>query len=230
MPYLKKTVSAGGNIFIYKYFAVRFGKKYLRGKKCGRTPPKQKEINRRIQADKKRWLLLENFKKGDYWIDLNYRKGERPDDIETASKEIETVLKKLSRKLKTKNIKFTYMRLTERGEYGGLHHHLIIRNNFEIGELERLWTKGKVITDRIYSENLLRLADYFAKGRKATSEKKYSQSRNLVIPVPTTEVVSASRWRENIKPQKGYEIYEIFNGHHDLIGYEYQKIIMRRLE
>ena len=128
------------------------------------------------------------------------------------------------------NIKFTYMRLTERGEYGGLHHHLIIRNNFEIGELERLWTKGKVITDRIYSENLLRLADYFAKGRKPTSEKKYSQSRNLILPEIKTEIITASRWRENIKAKVGYEIHEIFNGYHDLIGYEYQKIIMRRLE
>lgn len=229
MPYIKKTVVAGGNIFIYKHYAIRYGKKIARGKKCSTSSPKQREVNRRLQADKKRWVLLENFKKGDYWIDLNYRQGERPDDLETASKEIETVLKKLARKLKAKGIRLTYMRLTERGEYGGVHHHLIVKNNFDIAPLQKLWTKGKVIIDDVYSENLLKLADYFAKGRKQTSEKKYSQSRNLVIPVPKVEVMTASKWRKEIKPKKGFEIYELWNGYHDIIGYEFQKIIMRRI-
>ena len=228
MPYLKKTVIAGGNIFIYKHFAIRFGKKVLRGKKCGKTTPKQKEVNRRLQADKKRWVLLENFKKGDFFIDLNYRQGERPSDLDTASKEIEAVMKKLSRKLKAKGVKLTYMRLTERGDQGGIHHHLVLKNNFDISELERLWTKGKVIADRIYSDNLLKLADYFAKGRKMTSEKRYSQSRNLVIPKPKTEVITAKKWREDVKPQKGYEIHDIWNGYHDLIGYEFQRVVLKK--
>lgn len=229
MPYIKKTVIAGGNIFIYKHYAVRYGKKVPRGKKCGVTPPKQKEVNRRIQADRKLWVVLANFKKGDYFIDLNYRREERPDDLDMASSDIEKVLHRLSRKLKAKGIRLTYMRLTERGEYGGVHHHLIIKNNFDIGLLNKLWTKGKVITDVIYSENLIKLAEYFAKGRKAGSEKKYSQTKNLIIPEPKVEVMNASSFRKEIKAQKGYEIYELFNGYHELIGYEFQRIIMRRI-
>lgn len=229
MPYIKKTVTAGGNIIIYKHFSFRYGIKVPRGKKCGTTPPKQREVNRRIQADKKIWVFLENFKKGDFWIDLNYRQGERPDDLETASCDIEKVLHKLARQLKSKGIRLTYMRMTERGELGGVHHHLIIKNNFDIGILNKLWMKGKVIADRVYSENLIKLAEYFAKGRKETNEKKYSQSRNLIIPEPKVEVMTANRWREDIKPKKGYEIYNIFNGYHDLIGYEYQRIVMRRI-
>lgn len=229
MPYIKKTVIAGDNIYIYKHFAIRYGKKIARGRKCGTTPPKQKEVNRRIQADKKMWVFLENFQKGDYWITLTYRREERPNDLETASSDIEKLLHKLARKLKAKGTRLEYMRLTERGEYGGVHHHLIIKNNFDIGILNRLWKKGKVEIDNVYSENPIKLAEYFSKGRKETSEKKYSQSRNLVMPEIKVEVMTASSWRKEVKPKKGYEIYELFNGYHDLIGYEYQRVIMRRI-
>ncbi len=230
MPYIKRTTTAGENIFIYKCFSSRYGKKVPRGKKCGTTPPKQKEVNRRIQADKKMWVFLENFQKGDYWITLTYRREERPNDLETASSDIEKLLHKLARKLKAKGTRLEYMRLTERGELGGVHHHLIIKNNFDIGLLNGLWDKGKIEIDRVYSENPIKLAEYFAKGRKAGSEKKYSQSRKLIIPVPKVEVMTASKWRKEVKPPKGYEIYgEPFNGYHDTIGYEYQRVIMRRI-
>lgn len=229
MPYIKKTVIAGGNVFIYKHFSFRYGKKVPRGKKCGTTPPKQREVNRRIQADKNIWEVLENFKKGDYWIEFNYRRAERPDDIEIAYADIENLLHKLARKLKAKGIRFTYKRMTELGEYGAVHHHLIVKNNFDIGIITRFWDKGKVIIDDIYSENLIKLAEYFAKGRKETNEKKYSKSRNIVTPEPIVEVMTASSWRKEVKPQKGYEIYNIFNGYHDTIGYEYQRVIMRRI-
>ena len=229
MPYLKKTVSVGGNIFVYKHFAFRFGKRLLRGRNKHVTPPRQKEVNRRIQADKNIWKFLANFKQGDWWVELNYRQGTRPDDIDTAVEHMKKMRQKLYRKLKKKGIELYFMQMTERGDYGGLHHHIVFRNNFDPGILKELWPYGKVIIDDIYSENLIKLAEYFAKGRKATNEKRYTASRNLVVPEPKVEVMSRSSWTKDPKPKRGYEIYNLYNGYHDVIGYEYQRYIMKMI-
>ncbi len=228
MPYIEKCVKIKNYIFGYKHYAFRYGKKVPRSANTGKTPAKQKEVNRRIQADKKRWVLLENFEKGDWWVELTYRQGERPDTIDEAFRNVQALIRKLARILKKQGVRLTYMQMTERGEYGGLHHHIIIKNNFDIGILNKLWSFGKVIIDDIYSDDLLKLADYFAKGRKATSEKKYSQSRNLIIPKPETKVISAKAWKKT--PQKaGWEICDLYNGYHDETGYDYQRCVMRRI-
>ncbi len=229
MPYVNKTAVVKNNIFIYKHFSFRYGKKVPRGKNKYATPPRQKEINKRIQGDKMQWILLQNFEQGDWWVEFNYRQGTRPDDIDTAVKQIRVMREKLARKLKRKGITLTYMQMTERGAYGGLHHHIIFKNNFDIGLLKGLWPYGKVIIDDVYSENLIKLAGYFAKGRKGSNEKRYSRSRNLVVPEVKTEIISRSAWSKEPKPKKGYEIYELYNGYHDAVGYEYQRCIMRRI-
>lgn len=229
MPYIKKTVSCGGNIFVYKYYAFRFGKKVLRGTNKFKTPPCQKEVNRRIQADRNMWKFLANFKQGDWWVEFTYRQGTRPDDIDTASEHIQQTCRKLYKRFKRKGIELYYMRMTERGNFGGLHHHIIFRNNFDPGILVELWSYGKVIIDDVYSENLIKLAEYFAKGRKATNDKRYSSSRNLIIPEPKVEIISRSSWAKEPKPKQGYEIYDLHNGYHDVIGYEYQRYIMKML-
>lgn len=227
MPYIKKSVKCGGCVFTYKHFSFRYGKKGIRGSNKKKTTPKQKEVNNRIKRDKKTWVFLENFHKGDVWVELNYRQGTRPDDIDTASKHIQDFLAKVSRAVKRKGGSITYMRVTERGEYGGLHHHIIFRNNFDKALLSKYWKHGKVIIDEVYSENLYKLASYYAKGRKEENEKKYSQSRNLVIPQAKVEVISASAWKEDPKPRPGYEIVDLYNGYHDIIGYEYQRMVQR---
>ena len=229
MPYVKKTVKTKGNIFVYKHYAFRYGKKIPRGKNQHSTPPRQREINKRIQGDKMQWILLENFEQGDWWVEFNYRQGTRPDDIDTATLQIRKARENLARRLKRKGITLTYMQMTERGDYGGLHHHMIIKNNFDVGLLKDVWPYGKVIIDDVYSENLIKLAGYFAKGRKETNEKRYSRSRNLVVPEPEVEIISRAKWTKEPKPQKGYEIYDLYNGYHSMIGYEYQRYIMKMI-
>ena len=229
MPYLKKTVSCGGNIFVYKYYAFRFGKRILRGRNRKETTPCQKAVNRRMRADKNIWIFLANFKQGDWWVEFNYRQGTRPDDIDTATEHIRNMRRKLARKLKRKGIELSYMQMTERGDYGGLHHHIIFHNNFDPGILKELWPYGKVIIDDVYSENLIKLAEYFVKGKKEENEKRYSRSRNLIVPEPKVEIMTRSSWTKEPKPKQGYEIYDLYNGYHDVIGYEYQRYIMKMI-
>lgn len=227
MPHLRKTVVCGGNIFVYKYYALRYGKKVLRGTNKQKTTPCQREVNKRIQADKNMWKLLANFKKGDWWVELTYRPGTRPDDIDKAVEHIRDMRRRLARRLKKQGVKLVYMEMTERGEYGGLHHHIIFRNNFDPGILKDMWPYGKVIIDDVYSDNLIKLAEYFVKGRKEENEKRYSSSRGLLIPKPKVEIMSRESWSREPKPKAGYEIYDLYNGYHDVIGYEFQRYIMK---
>lgn len=228
--YLKKTVKAGACIFTYKHHAFRYGKKYLRSANHSETTPKQREINRRISADKKIWTFLENFEKGDFWVEFNYRPDTRPNEIETAFKNIQKLLQRLARILKKQGIRLTYMQMTERGKLGGLHHHIAFKNNFDPALLIKLWENGKVITDKIYSDNLIKLAEYYVKGRSENGDKKYSQSRNLKQAVIKTEIMKNDKWEKDPKPRKGYVIHDLFNGYHEIIGYEYQRMIQKRIE
>lgn len=228
--YIQKTVKAGMCIFVYKHYSARYGKKRLRGKNIRETAPKQKIINRRISADKRLWTFLENFQKGDLWVELNYRLSERPGNMDAALKNIQTLLRPLARKLKAKGIRLTYMHCIEIGALGGVHHHIAFKNNFDPSLLVSLWKKGKVIIDTMYSDNLIKLAEYFVKGRNESSEKRYTQSRNLKVPVPHVKILKSERWKKDPQPPAGYVIHDLFNGYHDDIGYEYQRCIYRHNE
>ena len=228
--YLKKTVKAGLCIFTYRHYAFRYGKKSLRSKNHSETTPKQKEINRRISEDKKIWTLLENFQKGDLWVQFDYRADTRPGDMEAAFKNIQKLLHRAARILKRQEIRLTYMQMTERGVLGGLHHHIVFKNNFDPSILIPLWEHGKVIIDRIYSDNLIKLANYFVKGRSERGEKKYSQSRNLKSPRIKVEIMKSDRWSKDPKPSKGYIIHDLYNGYHEVTGYEYQRCVQKKIE
>lgn len=228
--YIQKTVKAGMCTFVYRHYSARYGKRGIRGGNTNRTTPKQKIINRRISSDKKIWTFLENFQKGDLWVEFNYRLSERPQNTEAALKNIQELLRPLARKLKAKGIRLTYMHCIETGALGGVHHHIAFKNNFEPSLLVSLWKKGKVIIDTMYSDNLIRLAEYFVKGRSESSEKRYTQSRNLKIPPVQIKILKSERWKKEPKPPAGYCIYDLFNGYHDDIGYEYQRCIYKKNE
>ncbi len=226
LPYIKQTVRAGNTIFTYKYFSLRYGLRNIaRGPNEGRYTEYQKKINENLRNKKLIWYLCENFSKGDWWITLNYRRGERPEDIIRAESNLKKVLAKLRRQLKKQGIAFSYMAMTEQGKKGGLHHHIVIRNNFDVGMIikNKMWPHGKVIIDDIYTESLCDLADYFVKGDSKESEKRYTRSRNLRPPKIKKTVVPAKGWAKAPKPKKGYDIAHQYNGFHDFSGYPYQE-------
>lgn len=228
--YIQKTVKAGMCTFVYKHYSARYGKKSPRGRNIQKTSPKQKVINKRICADKRIWTFLENFQKGDLWVEFNYRLSERPGDMDAALANMQNLLRPLARKLKAKGIRLTYMHCIEVGRLGGVHHHIAFKNNFDPSLLVTLWEKGKVIIDRMYSDNLIKLAEYFVKGRSESSEKRYTQSRNLKVPVPHVKILKSERWKKDPVVPAGYYIHDLFNGYHDDVGYEYQRCIYRKNE
>lgn len=237
MPYIKMTVKAGNDEYIYKYHSHRYAKKSDRGKNIKPTTKEQKKINKRIAQRKRQWTASSNFERGDWYITLTYRKSERPQDNRTAAKILSDTLGKLRRRLKRAGIPLYYMSSTERGTKGAVHHHLLIKSNFNIGLLLELWTFGRIDTVSVYTDSMAELSEYFTKdisgkhaNKQAVKAKEtiYSSSRNLKKPKITKQVIKAKTFTDVPINKKGCTIIHFYSGFQSEAGYLYQEYIQTK--
>lgn len=227
-----KTVNTPYAIFCYKYYSTRYRKRCNRSGKRSSTKEQQRAINKRLAAHKRLWTICNNFKRSDYFITLTYRRDARPDDIETAIRCAGAALARLSRILKRHGVKLSYYLMTERGTKGAVHHHVLIRNNFDLGLMfsKKIWKHGAVQVKDIYTSSMLQLGKYFLKGDSAESEKRYSQSRDVIAPKPKVEVIKAAKWHKKPRVKKGYEITDLVDGISAGFGFPYQEYIFVKRE
>ena len=230
--YLRKTVETPWCIFRYQYHAARYGKKGKRRGNIFKSSEIQKAINKKIASQKRLWLICKYFSRDDYFLTFTYRRSERPENIDMAMRMMSKALQKLARKLKAKGIKLSYFHTCERGERGGVHHHVLIKNRFAIGDLFNadIWPYGKVIYEEVYSKGVVRLAEYFVKGDSESSEKKYSQSRDLITPKPKVEVIKSDGWLDKPRGKKGYDMVNLIDGIDGYAGKMYQGYMLVRRE
>lgn len=230
--YLRKTVETPWCIFRYLYRSSRYGKKSKRGGGVAATSEQQKAINKRIASQKRLWLICQYFSRDDYFLTFTYRRSERPDNIDDAMKLMSKALQKLARVLKRKGIKLSYFHVCERGERGGVHHHVLIKNRFPIGDLFNadIWEHGKIVFEEVYSKGVVKLAEYFVKGDSEVSEKKYSQSRDLITPKPKVEVIKSDGWLDVPRGKKGYDLVNLVDGRTEYGGDIYQGYMLVRRE
>lgn len=237
MAYIKLTVDCGNDIYTYKYHSQRYGIKTERGINEKPTSKQQKKINRRLSARKRQWTASCNFGEGDFYITFTYMRQLRPDDTSTAHKNMMSTLAKIRRKLKKENTPLMYMCTTERGSKGAVHHHLLIKNNFNIGLLCDLWKCGKIDLIPIRTGSMAALAGYFAKeteaehvSKKREKETIHSASRNLKKPKIKKQIIKARTFTEIPLPKKDcYKIHE-YNGFQSIAGYMYQEYIQTRVK
>lgn len=234
MPYIQTKVVTPNAIFIHKHNSARYGKKGKRGERIGPTSEQQKEINKRISSQKWLWTICQWFRSTDYYLTFTYRKSDRPDSIKEASRIAGTVMGKLRRILKSRGKKLSYVLVTERGERGAVHHHVLIKNNFNIGIFfeKGLWSYGGVRYDpeEMKRKKIIQLAKYFIKGDSDKSEKVFSKSRDLVAPKPQVKIIPAEGWREKPIIKKGYELWNYDDGIECERGTFYQGYIMVKRE
>ena len=252
MAYINKISLAGNIAFCFKYHSWRYkSEKRFRRENHKPTTRQQEEINNRIAADRDLRYAIENFKKGDRFIRLSYTPHDYPESFEEADKRLMSFLKKLKRKFKS----LKYMANTELGSKGGVHHHLLIPEEFDLNIIIDLWHKsykgGFHIKD-IYSGDMVQLASYFTKGsldeqicggndslyaemqreHMKVKKMKIHKSRNLrKPPEPIKKRCRADSWREEPMTQKinGY-IYDVKKGSvisgFTADGYPYQSYIL----
>lgn len=239
--YKKTTYDCGQVIDVQCYYPGNFGAPgKMRGKKQKRTPEdieRQNQTNRVLRVKR---LIRCNFKKGDWHLTLNYRKGERPETAVEAKKNLAEFLGAIRKELKKHDRTFRYIGVTEIGKKGqALHHHLIIENmtvgDTNIVELvKNTWKRGNTFWSAMYEEGEFeQLANYIVKKEtKVDSWRTYTRSRgNLKEPVKKSKIIHRKRWPE-IPKKKGYELIKdsLYNGLNPVTGYPYQHYSMRKIE
>lgn len=234
MPYIQTKVVTPNAIFISKHNSARYGKKGKRGERIGPTSEQQKEINKRISSQKWLWTICQWFRSTDYFLTFTYRLSDRPESIKEAHSIAGKVLGKLRRILKSRGKKLSYVLRTERGERGAVHHHVLIKNTFNIGIFfeKGLWSYGVVRYDpeEMKRKKIIQLAKYFIKGDSEKSEKAFSKSRDLVAPKPQVKIIPAEGWREKPVIKKGYELWNYNEGVEWERGTFYQGYILVKRE
>lgn len=237
MPYLKKTIYTKHGIFVQKTkcfcYNLENTKKH-RSVRLAPTPEGKQKRNERQKYLHNKYLMFNNFDVGDMWITLTYKEDTVPADPKDAHKNLMNVLSKLQKKLKRKGIPLMHYVKTEAGENVRAHHHLLIRNNFQvISMLYEYWKEFGNVRDfrEIYDIENGSLITYILDGgdHKELNFEKYSHSRNLEEPKVETKIYPSASFRENPKPPKPgidgveYEIRNLKNFFPDRDGFIYQE-------
>ena len=233
--YLKKTVYTKNRIFVEKvkcyYFDPAAAGKARRPKRFA-TGETKAERNRKRAYQNRKYLLYNNFETGDMWVTLTYSQENTPATPEDAHRNILYILSLIQKKLKRDGIPFVWFLKTEAGEQMRVHHHLLIRNNFDmIDMIYGYWKKFGKVRDfqEIYNLNNGKLITYFLDGgeHKRLDFEKFTHSRNLKKPKIKTVIMPVKSFRQMPRIPKGengeeYEIQNLYNGYTDRDGYVYQ--------
>lgn len=236
MFYLLKRVKTPHAVFVtrtrcfcYKPESSK-GARSIRRKSTGET---KAERNRHNAYNRRRYLIYNNFDIGDMWVTLTRREDSLPEDPNEAHRELTKCLAAVQRKLKKKNIPFVWFAKTEAGERTRVHHHLFIKNNFDVvSVIYDVWKKYGKVKDfsEIYNFKNGKLVKYFLDGgdHKGLTFEKYSHSRNLKEPEVEKRIYPARSFREIPRLPKAeegerYIIQNLYNFCPGLDGIVYQE-------
>ena len=148
----------------------------------------QKNLNDKNSRKQLRRLIEKNFTSGDIWQTLTYDNKNLPKDIDEAQIDIQNYIRRVNYRLKKKglpNAKYVYITEYEHSETSKIryHHHVIIKCELTMDELERTWKKGRRNhTRRIErdEDGIIGLSNYVSmKKSKGKHEKRWSASTNL---------------------------------------------------
>lgn len=154
--------------------------------------------------------LNHNFKPGDYHIVLTYA-GEAPDQQE-AKKNLKRFIENMRNYCKKNDIEFKWVVVTEY-KHKRIHHHMVM-SKVELDIINKYWPHGfeyPVLLDDTGNYN--KLAEYLLKETKETfkeessvQKRRYSTSRNVVMPEVKREKVAGREVEKEIKALKGYYV------------------------
>jgi hypothetical protein len=201
--YKTKTITSGRLVEVEIYPVFSCLKDMPRKKERG-TRKAQRDLNDKNARKKFIRLICTNFSTGDYWCTFNYK--DAPKTWEEAEKVIKNYIGRLNYKRKKMGLPNTkYIYITEFGQKGRVHHHVIMDNLLDRDTVEDTWIHGKRNQVRRLEEDdfgLTGLATYLSKDPKG--RKRWKSSRNLKKP-KETESYSRFRKRRVIRMVKDQE-------------------------
>ena len=177
-------IRSGDVLEIEEYFTDERGPNYK-----GLQPPVDKEKRAEyIHRGKVRQLsrlINANFKEGDMFITLTFRKSVSLAQCRTDMINYLRRLKRCREKLGILPMKYIYV--TERGVNGRNKHHHLLLNDMPADDVIRLWKHGRVLISRLnpYAD-YTGIANYITKEKRPRDEKGWCRSQNLTVPQPRT--------------------------------------------
>lgn len=240
MPYRKEIFTAPGVREVKKYHTWRLGGKKTRARNEKETDPAAKKVNARRAKEKLYRLIITNFRRDDYRIDLTY--SDPPPEPKEAVRRMQRFIRKLRQVYRKKGAELKYIYVTEHTGHR-IHHHLIVNQAEGIGrkEIAALWPYARLNyrSFRFFDgapEDCRRLADYLIKETSQTIREKgavqklrWCASKNLKKPDVKYVTIYSRHWAERPKPARGYQIREVENGY-TAEGYPYQICRMVRVQ
>ena len=218
-----------------------------RGSRRKATAEQMALVNRYNKAKRCRHRLLQYFNSGDLFATLTYEKTNRPADMDAAKKDFRKAMRSVRKEYKKLGIILRWIANIERGTKGAWHIHLVIKEAGNTASiLKKAWNLGGIyaeqiaLNNKLYDVDFTKLACYMTKDENTTekkldgsrskprlSEAAYSTSRNMPLAEPKIDRIM--RWKEKIKPKKGYSIEKEFHGYNPVTGFMYRRYTMIRL-
>ncbi len=241
MPYLIEKVIAGMVIETRKKYSARFGIKGIpRSDNLNPTPEDVEKVNQDNAERSLRQRINANFQSGDFHLVLGFDKNWNPTPQE-ARQVFEKFIRHARALYKSEGLELKYIFAMERGQTGQhkIHFHMVI-NYIDTRKLSSIWPWGRIkpfpLDD---SGQYSKVASYIIKRTSKTYKsgdspykKRWSPSRNLMIPIPDNEVVSHARWRK--EPKAIWEYYiekdKTVSGISKITGYPYQFYSMVKIQ
>lgn len=229
MPYIEERCVAGKTMEISRYYSVRYHTKgEKRAKKDSETTSSQKKVNQRKAGRDLKRLINENFQDGDLLVRLDFHN--RPPGSEEMQELTSKALRKMRIEYQKAGMELKYIYVKEVGPKGSRHIHMVI-NKCDTDLLRKCWPHGGIHVDPLTSGGqYAKIAEYFIKYAMRTEEteerligKRWYGSRNLRKPKITKKVISANKFRKEVREKKGYylEKESVRYGISEITGYEY---------
>lgn len=185
--YATKEVRSGDQLEVEIYPEFGRGQERLIPEEAREAQRKaQKNLNDNNSRKQCERIVNENFTDRDIWATLTYSKGNEPENMEEADRDIKNYIRRLNRYRKKKGLPIArYVYVTEQGEKGRWHHHIVTDGDVEMDAIEDLWRLGRRNQVRRLSKDengLSGMANYIAKGAKPKGRKKWVASKGLRQP------------------------------------------------
>ena len=184
--------------------------------KCMKRAPREKTTSEKVWRNNLRYaifrltlILNTNFTPGDHLLTLTYK-------TEPSKKEAEKILKAfldgIRRECQKEGIELKRVAVTER--VGTRLHHHIVCSNIPFRIIRKCWPHGTVFHKPLWDyPNYADLASYLLKQAAALhmengdiSKKRYTTSRNIVIPEGKEEIISRKNIEDEPQSLKDYQI------------------------
>lgn len=213
MGYIREIYQAGKTIIIKERVKRKVEGNKKRAPKIQPTSEKVWQYNLKMSIFKLTLILNHNFAPGDHHLQCTYKNS--PKDREAAKKDRKAFLRKVSEKCKRQGIKFKWVAVTEKK--GGKYHHHIVCSNIPVKIIKECWgERGIMFHNPLWDyPNYANLAEYLLKEAAALhmeegviSKKRFTTSRNIVVPEPEIVEITRKNIEDEPKPFKYYQIDE----------------------